>query len=310
METSKIDIKQLRQTLGSFLTGVTVVSSMNSQGQPIGFTANSFTSVSLEPPLVLVCLAKTSANCESFSRAKSYAINILAEDQQQISSVFASPVADRYEKVNWRTRTTGSPVIDDVSAWLDCNMHQVIDAGDHLILIGEIMAFDHTLSSPLGYLRGNYVRFTLEQQAVKAMENPLQATSVAAIIESQGALLLIQKDNQLQLPQAPRLGDQDNVSGLLGQLSRLGLSTPLNHLFAVYENTQSQVLSIVYRAQVDDSSCINAGEFYAFDDVPLDRLSDAATRAMLKRYIHERKHDAFGIYVGNQQQGAVETLAG
>ena len=310
MKNTILDIKQFRQTLGAFLTGVTVVSTLDEQGRPIGFTANSFTSVSLDPPLVLVCLAKTSANCDRFCGANAYAINILAEDQQHISGVFASRVEDRYEQVEWHSEKTGSPILDNVVAWLDCSMHEVVDAGDHFILIGKVEAFDHSNRSPLGYLRGNYVRFELEQRAAQAMENPLVQTSVDAIIDYQGAILLLEQNGRLHLPQAAHLGKQDDKSGLLDVLSQLGLNIPLHHLFSVYENTQSKTLSIVYRATISDSSSIKSGRFYSFDKLPFEQLPDQATRTMLKRYIHEQQHDAFGIYVGNQQQGAVETLAG
>ncbi len=304
-----LDIREFRQTLGAFLTGVTVVTTINEQGEPIGFTANSFTSVSLDPPLVLVCLAKTSGNCDSFANSKGYAINILAENQQDVSGTFASPIADRFANVGWDKQETGSPIIDNVAAWLDCSMHEVVDAGDHLIFIGHVQAFGNTTQAPLGYLRGNYVRFALEQEAAMAMENPDQQTSVGAIVEQNESVFLVEKDGKLQLPQAARLGNELDELSLLGKLNKLGLHTDVNYLFAVYENKKSKELSIYYRGQVADSSQITQGRFYAFDKIPFDRLPDEATQIMLKRYIDEREQDAFGIYVGDEKKGAVEPLA-
>ena len=304
-----LDIREFRQALGAFMTGVTVVTTINKRGQPIGFTANSFTSVSLDPPLVLVCLAKKSGNCNSFANGKSYAINILAESQEDISGVFASSVADRYAGIDWHTESTGSPILNDVAAWLDCTMHEVVDAGDHLIFIGRVVAFDHSNQSPLGYLRGNYLRFSLGQEAAMAMENPDQKTAVGAFIEKQGEIFLLENEQGLHLPHAPRLGNDEDEDSLLGTLKSLGLFTDTQYLFAVFENKQSNILSIYYRALVEDISQLTDGKFYPFDQIPFNRVTDDLTKMMLKRYVKERESDAFGIYVGDEEQGAVEPLA-
>ena len=124
-----LDPVDLRRALGTFATGVTVVTTMDADDRPRGFTANSFTSVSLDPPLILVCLAKTAASCPVFHAAKSYAVNILSEDQKAVSTAFSSRAADRFAAVDWSTRATGCPIIAGVVAWLDCRMHEVVDAG-------------------------------------------------------------------------------------------------------------------------------------------------------------------------------------
>jgi len=302
------DIREFRQALGAFMTGVTVVTTINERGEPIGFTANSFTSVSLDPPLVLVCLAKKSGNCDSFANSKSYAINILAENQEQISGVFASPIADRYEQIQWHKESTGCPILDNVAAWLDCEMNEVVDAGDHLIFIGQVKAFGHSNQSPLGYLRGNYVRFSLGQQAAKAMENPDQKTSVGAFIERQGEIFLLKGEQGLHLPHAPRLGDEKDENSLLGTLDRLGLKTETQFLFALFENKKTNVQSIYYRALIEHVDHPDDGAFYRFDKIPFEQVSDELTLMMLKRYINERNRDAFGIYVGDEEAGAIEPL--
>lgn len=94
------DPRQLRDAFGAFLTGVTVVTTINAEGQPIGFTANSFTSVSLDPPLLLVCLAKTSRNYAAVTEAAGFAVNILSEAQKDVSNTFARPVEDRFAAVD------------------------------------------------------------------------------------------------------------------------------------------------------------------------------------------------------------------
>ena len=150
------DPRALRDAFGSFLTGVTVVTTFDGDGSPIGFTANSFTSVSLDPPLLLVCLAKTSRNYNAVTTAPGFAINILSETQKEVSNTFARPVADRFATVDWRRGPWGSPIFSDVAAWFDCALHEVIDAGDHVVLIGRVEAFGDSAANGLGYARGAY----------------------------------------------------------------------------------------------------------------------------------------------------------
>lgn len=104
------------------MTGVTVVTTHDPDGNPIGFTANSFTSVSLDPPLVLVCIANSSSNYAAFEQAEGFAVNVLAEDQKGVSNTFARPVEDRFAAVSWQQGPQGSPVFEGVSAWFDCSM--------------------------------------------------------------------------------------------------------------------------------------------------------------------------------------------
>ena len=152
------DQTALRAAFGAFMTGVTVVTTVAPDGAPIGFTANSFTSVSLDPPLILVCVALTSQNIGIFREAKGYAVNILAEGQESISRRFAGPVSDRFAGVDWAIGPAGAPVLGGVCGWFDCTMHNQVDAGDHMIMIGEVRGFDHTRRAALGYAAGGYFR--------------------------------------------------------------------------------------------------------------------------------------------------------
>lgn len=150
------DPRALRTAFGSFMTGVTVVTLLDAQGRPLGFTANSFASVSLDPPLLLVCLANTSSNYEAFAKTQKFAINILSQSQVEVSNTFARPGDDRFANVDWQVGPHGSPVLAGVSAWFDCATFKTVDAGDHLILIGEVKGFDCTEAPGLGYARGAY----------------------------------------------------------------------------------------------------------------------------------------------------------
>ena len=148
-----------RHALGTFLTGVTVVTTTDSQGRPRGITANSFTSVSLEPPLVLVCIARSAESHDAFAGGDGFSVNILSDGQQSMSQLFASKSPDKFETVRWHPGDNGAPVLDDCLAWFDCRRYRQTDAGDHTILIGEVTRFEVKAGQPLGYCQGNYLSF-------------------------------------------------------------------------------------------------------------------------------------------------------
>lgn len=152
------DPAALRRTLGAFMTGVTVVTARDGDGRPRGLTANSFTSVSLEPPLVLICIGTAAASCAVFQTAASFAINILAEDQVETSSLFASKRPDKFEMVDWTQIRNGTPVLDANLAWLDCDVHERQLLGDHLVLVGRVVDFGRGAGRPLGFFGGAYVQ--------------------------------------------------------------------------------------------------------------------------------------------------------
>jgi flavin reductase (DIM6/NTAB) family NADH-FMN oxidoreductase RutF len=128
-----------RQLLGCFPTGVAVITTRSADGQPAGLTCNSFSSVSLEPPLVLFSLRKASSLVGAFSEADGFAINILSQRQDALSGRFASSkIADKFEGVAWHPGPLGMPLIDDCLASFECSVHARHDAGDHYVFIGEV----------------------------------------------------------------------------------------------------------------------------------------------------------------------------
>ncbi len=160
--------RKFRDVLGLFCSGVTVVASV-SDGEPVGMTCQSFSSVSLDPPLVMFSPAKTSRAWPLMQRAGFFCVNILAADQAEISNGMATKGVDKYDGVGWSTATTGAPVIDGVLGYIDCTVHQVVEAGDHYIVIGRVkeLAFgdrreDQADGSaqvdPLLFFQGKYTR--------------------------------------------------------------------------------------------------------------------------------------------------------
>jgi flavin-dependent trigonelline monooxygenase, reductase component len=315
MDEPLFDVTEFRRALGAFVTGVTVVTTIQPDGSPRGFTANSFTSVSLDPPLVLVCIAKTASSYAVFSQTKHFAISVLAEDQKSVSGVFASKAADKFAQVAWHARATGAPVMNGASASFDCATHEVIDAGDHIILLGRVVDFVHTSSTPLGYCRGAYVNFSLSQDALAAAG---QRAQVGAILEHPRGLVMIETPQGLKLPTGTRLEPASDAGSLRGVLAKLQLNAHLDFLFAVFEASGGQAagVQIYYRGRVIDDGATPVGadsqspiRIVPLNAIPWDELKDDAVRSMLERYVRERSEDAFGIYVGDSEAGTVQPLA-
>ncbi|QCP51368.1 flavin reductase family protein [Trinickia violacea] len=312
MDEPVFDAAEFRRALGAFVTGVTVVTTIQPDGSPRGFTANSFTSVSLDPPLVLVCIAKTASSYAVFSATKRFAVSVLAEDQKSVSGVFASKAADKFAQVAWRARVTGAPVMDGAAASFDCTTHEVIDAGDHIILLGRVVDFAHTSSTPLGYCRGAYVNFSLSQDALAAAG---QRARVGAILEHPRGLVLVATPQGLQLPAGTRLEPATDAGSLHGVLAKLKLDAHLDFLFAVFEASGGPApgVQIYYRGRVlDDEAAGDAASpvrIVPLNAIPWSELHDDAVRSMLERYVRERSEDAFGIYVGDSEAGTVQPLA-
>ena len=160
-QKNPIDTSALRQCFGSFMTGVTVVTTKHGD-EPIGFTANSFSSVSLDPPLLLICIDNNSDNFEAFTKGQHFGVNVLAHDQEELSNTFAKSVDDRFENVDWDESYIGNPMLNNCSAFFDCTLEATHEAGDHVIMIGRIKSCKDSGKDGLGYHRGGY--FTLGQQ--------------------------------------------------------------------------------------------------------------------------------------------------
>jgi flavin reductase (DIM6/NTAB) family NADH-FMN oxidoreductase RutF len=151
------DPREFRNALGNFATGVTIVTARSRTGEPLGLTANSFNSVSLDPPLVLFSLNRQTYSLKSFEEAGNFAINVLRDDQQDISQVFAQAVTDKWQGLAFETWESGAPIFSHALAVFDCATHAVHDGGDHLIFVGRVLRFMHDPDGrPLLYFRGNY----------------------------------------------------------------------------------------------------------------------------------------------------------
>ncbi len=152
-----IDPSELRQAMGHFATGVTILTTRDGAGRHTGLTANAICSVSLEPPLVLACVAKSAESYPAFAASRVFTINVLADSQEALSRRFAKSGGEKFEGVGFRLGRNGAAVLDGVLAHVECELRHELDAGDHTIYVGEAVAVSTSSEGePLLFYRGGY----------------------------------------------------------------------------------------------------------------------------------------------------------
>ena len=297
-----VDPRALRDAFGCFMTGVTVVTTVQ-DGRPLGFTANSFSSVSLDPPLLLVSIANRSANLSAFTTGAGFAINILSEGQKDLSARFARPVDDRFADLYWRHGPAGNPVLAGVSAWFDCRLDQAVPAGDHTILIGRITGFEAGDAPGLGYYRGAYVT-----PATTAAQMPAGPDVViSAVIEADGQVLLVDDGRGgLSVPMA-RVGTDGVQAALTRLLAAVGVAAGAGSIYAVYEDAGTKTQHIALRCPARPGKPAQ-GAFVELSADGVADITDPALRAMLLRLADEARVGAYGIYFGTHETGRVQRL--
>ena len=161
-----MDPLQYRQALGCFATGITVISASGPDGAPVGITANSFNSVSMDPPLILFSLSRASYSLQTFLDSGTFAVNVLREDQQELSNRFAKASADKWSHVGYDVWDTGCPILHDAIAKFECRLRHTYEGGDHIIFVGEVLRFEYDpRGRPLMYYRGSYCTMPTDDPA-------------------------------------------------------------------------------------------------------------------------------------------------
>jgi len=300
---SPIDPRALRSAFGSFMTGVTVVTTRTPEGQPLGFTANSFSSVSLDPPLLLVCPGKFLSSCQAFARCRHFAINVLAEGQEEVSNTFAGYKGDRFARVPHQDDSHGTPLIDGAIAQFSCTTHRVIEAGDHYVLIGAVEGFSHSAGDAgLGYVDGRYFSLGLERAA---LENVSQTTVCGAIIECDGKVLLDQTAQGYRLPET-RLTDWSSLRVSLAQaLSARGITAQIGAAYSVFDDPAGGVHHTYFLASARAPGRLQPVPYADLAALP---YASAVTAQMMTRFAQEARNRSFSLYLGGPQSGDVHAL--
>lgn len=155
---SSLDVNDLRKALGQFPTGVTVITTLDVQGEPVGVTVSSFNTVSLKPPLILWSMAKSGYSAKVFENAEYFAVNVLGEQQVELSDIFARQSSDKFDGITFASGKGGSPLLENTAASFECKTWKLYDGGDHTIVVGEVLGFQANDSVlPLVFSRGSYV---------------------------------------------------------------------------------------------------------------------------------------------------------
>ncbi len=244
---ARIDAGHFRRVLGHYPTGVCVVTAQDPDVGPVGLTVGSFTSVSLDPPLVAFYPMRGSSTFESIAKAGNFCVNVLASDQERLCRLFASRQPDKFRDVSWHPSGLGSPILDEVVAWVDCRLTAVQEAGDHLCVLGEVDSLSvGETTGPLMFFQGGYGRFTAmsliadteddlgEQLRLADLARPhLEELSQVFKIEAHASALVADRVIQLAWVGA------DGANMGAGQVGlRLPLVPPIGLLFVAWQNDE------------------------------------------------------------------------
>ena len=153
-----IDLQELRRIMGHFASGVTVITTTDKAGAPYGLTANAFTSLSLTPPLVLICIDKTVQCYPHFNESKLFAVNMLGEEQEELSRRFATKGIEKFNGIPWRKGESGLALLDGAICHIECRVVHAYNGGDHTIYVGEILSASASGDRPLIFFKGKYHR--------------------------------------------------------------------------------------------------------------------------------------------------------
>jgi flavin reductase (DIM6/NTAB) family NADH-FMN oxidoreductase RutF len=151
-----IEKNELRQVMGHFATGVTIITTFTKAGEMHGLTANAFTSVSLEPPLLLISVDKKAESWPAFEESRAFTVNILSDDQEGLSRKFAVSGGKKFEGVAYRIGANGAAILDGTLAYIECTLWAAYDGGDHSVYLGEIQQAEVHEGKPLVFYRGGY----------------------------------------------------------------------------------------------------------------------------------------------------------
>ena len=318
---SEIDPIALRNAFGSFMTGVTVVTTVDASGKPVGFTANSFSSVSLAPPLLSVCPSVSMSSFELFDQCEYFQVSVLGQHQQDVSNIFASPTEDRFADIEWHKDDNGCPVIDNALASFSCRRWQSVPAGDHVILLGEVTGFDSREGLGLGYFRGGYFSLDMERRATEAQSSAHEAHQpvvVGALLEWRDGLLLIrsdQDDSNFMLPEVAVEDDQPTFDAIKAHIQAdLNVEAKVGSVYSVFDHENSNRSSIYYRVNIDDETEFDLSDasgivHQRLDQIDPKSMGSRAVKNMMERYLAESRSGNHRLYIGSERRGRTHLLS-
>ncbi len=305
---SKREHIQLRDAFGAFMTGVTVVTTVDAEGAAAGFTANSFSSVSLDPPLLLVCPANSLSSFDTFLHCEHFAVSVLAADQQDASNAFAGSSPDRFASVPLHNDENGCPLVTGFAARFSCQAANAVPAGDHLILVGEIQHFETTGKGGLGYVNGGYFSLELERRAANLAETT-GTVHTGAVVEFEDAILMQETDLGWQPLSVTAQGQAGSLASLRQFFTDKGLDISIGPVYSIFDGKNNGEYSTFYRATAGSAETGGAARYIAMSALHELKFTSPAIAEMMRRYMAEREKGVFNLYVGDEFHGDIHSVA-
>ena len=293
-----IDTLELRRALGTFVTGVTIVTTIDAAGEPRGITANSFTSVSLKSASGAGLHCKAFELMCSISGLRRICDQHSLQQQKHLSIRFAQRRTHKFLGIEWHRGLTGAPILPGASAWLECEPREFVDIGDHIILIGEVVAFEKSSLPPLAYFQGLYVCFSLLEDGISKRRDRFQA---AALIDDGGRLVLMRIDGRWRLPSGD-MADGRTYTRVIDELfSKLDAAVEISFLYSMF-TAKCDGLTVPRPSGQSHKAVRRIREYEKLppEEIPWDDLEPAEMRSVVQRYFKERQCGRFGIYVSDE----------
>lgn len=308
------DRRVFRDMLGSFMTGVTIVAARAADGSTRAFTANSFTSVSLDPPLILVCLAKASLSYDVFSTVPEFSVSILGDSQRELSSVFATRGAAKEDALR-SLSVNDSPYVNGALAVMLCSRRELIDAGDHMILLGDVTKFTTGAGLPLGFFKGGYVSLGLVERQLERLSSPLV---VGGLLDVDGQVLLCRRPGSphWEIPRRAAAQGEPHSKLLEDLFTRLGAPAQSSFLYSLFQELGDRHMTLIFSMESTRADLRQAPEegveigYFGEADEPWKLVRGAMSEGLLQRFFRERAAGCFGLYYDTSDGGRVSPLGG
>jgi flavin reductase (DIM6/NTAB) family NADH-FMN oxidoreductase RutF len=299
MTPRPVDAAQMREAGRNWLTGVAVLSVIDSTGSQWGMTISSLASVSNDPPLISVCLASSSPCARVVLEGRRFGISVLAASQDDLARRFSAQLSDKFADLPL-VAGPSVPILDGCVTWFECQARDQIEAGDHVIVIGHVIACASGEDAPLGYLKGNFL--DLGGVGVTALDRQ-RRTLAGWLVDVEGGVALSARSRNgrpvWSLPQSiiPRAATTHDA---LARSARIALSIEpeVHFLYSIVDVQDEQATLFVYRGVVDVLPPGNESlRVFAEHEVPWDSLDSGDTVSILQRYFQERQTGRFAIYL-------------
>jgi len=290
----ELDPKAFRRALGNFATGVTIITTRAPDGTNIGVTASSFSSLSLDPPLVLWSSIKETPSCKIFESASHFAVNILASDQLEMSNHFARQQENKFEGVEWEEGIGGSPIFPDCAGRFQCETYNKLDGGDHWIFVGRVVAFDDFGRSPLCFHQGSYSMVFSHPEAFPSSGQDATQNADQGRMGNHAFFLMMRAVRAYQERYRPKVETlglhliESRILFVLNDLSGLNAEELVVHLNTQINEAREALLSLSDRGMV-----VADGDRYALTETGKSKadeiwsLADAHAKETFKRFSSE-----------------------